>query len=85
MSEYNKSYRIRTKIGVTKDSPVEDKYLTVKLTDKIDTIDIMSLKIKQENSYKFHCSDYGVVVGRAIANGGFGVPNVKVSVFIAAT
>lgn len=85
MSEYNKSYRIRTKIGVTKDSPVEDKYLTVKLTDKIDTIDIMSLKIKQENSYKFHCSDYGVVVGRAIANGGFGVPNVKVSVFISAT
>lgn len=85
MSEYNKSFRIRTTIGVSEDSPIEDKYLTVKLTDKIDTIDIMSLKIKQENSYKFHSADYGVVVGRAIANGGFGVPNVKVSVFIAAT
>ena len=85
MSEYNKSYRIRTKIGVSENSPIEDKYLTVKLTDKVDTIDIMSLKIKQENSYKFHSSDYGVVVGRAIANGGFGVPNVKVSIFIAAT
>lgn len=85
MSENNKSYRIRTKIGVNEDSPVEDKYLTVKLTEKFDSIDIMSLKIKQENAYKFHAADYGVVVGRAIANGGFGVPNVKVSVFIAAT
>lgn len=85
MSENNKTYRIRTKIGVTEDSPINDKYLTVKLTDKIDNIEIMSLKIKQENAYKFHSADYGVVVGRAIANGGFGVPNVKVSVFIAAT
>lgn len=85
MSENNKSYRIRTKIGVNEDSEISDKYLTVKLTDKIDTIEIMSLKIKQENAYKFHCADYGVVVGRAIANGGFGVPNVKVSIFIAAS
>lgn len=85
MSEYNKSYRIRTKIGVTDNSPIEDKYLTVKLTERFESIDIMSLKIKQENAYKFHSADYGVVVGRAIANGGFGVPNVKVSVFIAAT
>ena len=85
MSEYNKSYRIRTKVGVTANSPIEDRYLTVKLTERIETIDIMSLKIKQENAYKFHAADYGVVVGRAIANGGFGVPNVKVSVFIAAT
>ena len=85
MSENNKSYRLRTRIGVTQDSEIQDKYLTVKLTDEIDSIDIMSLKIKQENAYKFHSADYGVVVGRAIANGGFGVPNVKVSVFIAAT
>lgn len=84
MSENNKTYRIRTKIGVTENSPVSDKYLTVNLTEKVDTIEIMSLKIKQENAYKFHSADYGVVVGRAIANGGFGVPNVKVSVFIAA-
>ena len=64
MSENNKSYRIRTKIGVNEDSPVEDKYLTVKLTERFDSIDIMSLKIKQENAYKFHAADYGVVVGR---------------------
>ena len=57
MSEYNKSFRVRTTIGVSEDSPIEDKYLTVKLTDKVGTIDIMSLKIKQDNSYKFHSSD----------------------------
>ena len=85
MQENNKTLRIRTKIGVSQDAEIQDKYLTVKLKDKIDTIEIMSLKIKQENAYKFHSSDYGVVVGRAIANGGFGVPNVKVSVFIAAS
>lgn len=85
MSENNRSYRLRTKIGVTESSPIVDKYLTVKLDSEIDTIDIMSLKIKQENTYKFHAADYGVVVGRAIANGGFGVPNVKVSVFIPAS
>lgn len=85
MSENNKSYRLRTKIGVNENSPIEDKYLKVNLTNDIDSIDVMSLKIKQENAYKFHAADYGVVVGRAIANGGFGVPNVKVSVFIAAS
>lgn len=85
MSENNKTYRLRTKVGITETSPIEDRYLTVKLTDEIESIDIMSLKIKQENAYRFHSSDYGVIVGRAIANGGFGVPNVKVSVFIAAS
>ena len=28
------------------------------------------------------CSDYGVVVGRVLVNGGFGLPNAKVSIFI---
>ena len=85
MSDNNKSYRIRTKIGVTETSAIADKYLTVSLNNEIDSIEIMSLKIKQENVYKLHGADYGVVVGRAIANGGFGVPNVKVSVFIPAS
>ena len=84
MSDNNKTYRIRTKIGVNQGSPIGDKYLTVKLTEKVDTIDIMSLEIKQENAYRFHSADYGVIVGRALANGGFGVPNVKVSIFIPA-
>lgn len=82
MSENNKTYRLRTKIGTSLNSPIEDKYLTLNLTDNYDIIEVMSIKINQENAYRFHSSDYGVVVGRAIANGGFGVPNVKVSIFV---
>ena len=75
MSEFNKSYRIRTEVG-------KDKSIHVKLDRNYDILEIMSLKINQENAYKFHTSNYGVVTGRVIANGGFGVPNAKISVFI---
>ena len=44
--------------------------------------EILSLKLNQTNSYKTYESDYGVIVGRVTANGGFDVPNAKVSVFI---
>lgn len=40
------------------------------------------MRIKQEEVYRKFASNYGVIVGRVIANGGFGVPNAKVSVFI---
>jgi hypothetical protein len=60
----------------------EDKYLKVKLDQKFDFIEILSLKISQEEAYKRFCSDYGVITGRVIVNSGFGVPNAKVSVFI---
>ncbi len=59
-----------------------DKYLKVKLEQDFDFIEILSLKISQEDAYRRFCSDYGVVVGRVIVNGGFGIPNAKVSVFI---
>ena len=36
----------------------------------------------QEDAYKLYTSSYGVIVGRIIANGGFGIPNAKVSVFV---
>ena len=42
----------------------------------------MSLKINQEDTYRLHASNYGVVVGRVLANNGFGIQNAKVSVFI---
>ena len=84
MSEKNKTYRLRTKIGVGVNASMADKYLTVNLNDSFDTIEVLSLKIRQENAYRVHSSQYGVIVGRAVANGGFGVPNVKVSVFIPA-
>jgi hypothetical protein len=59
-----------------------DKYLKVNLKQDFDFIEILSLKISQEDAYRKFCSDYGVIVGRVIINNGFGVPNAKVSVFI---
>lgn len=60
----------------------DDKYLKVKLDQKFDFIEILSLKISQEEAYEKFCSDYGAIVGRVVVNSGFGVPNAKVSVFI---
>ena len=76
MAEDYKSYRIRTTVGG------EENVLHVNLTQTYDTLEVLSLKIDQINSYKTYKSDYGVVIGRVFANGGYGVPNAKVSVFI---
>ena len=59
-----------------------DKYIKTNIQQDFDFIEILSLKISQEDAYRKFCSDYGVIVGRAIINSGFGVPNAKVSVFI---
>jgi hypothetical protein len=75
MSDFNKSYRIRTEVG-------KDKQLNVKLERNYDILEVMSLNINQKNAYKFHTSDYGVIAGRVLANGALGIPNAKVSVFI---
>ena len=75
MSENNKSYRIRTNVG-------EDKQVYIKLDQRFDILEIMSLKLRQENFYRLHKSEYGVIVGRVLANNGFGIPNAKVSVFV---
>lgn len=75
MSNFNKSYRIRTEVG-------KDTNVHVNLNRDYDILEIMSLKINQENAYKFHTSNYGVIAGRVLANDAFGVPNAKVSVFI---
>jgi hypothetical protein len=75
MSNFNKSYRIRTEVG-------KDTNVHVNLDRDYDILEIMSLKINQENAYKFHTSNYGVIAGRVLANDAFGVPNAKVSVFI---
>ena len=73
----SKSYRIRTKVGSETDSVIN-----VQLEQTFDSFEILSLKLDQKNAYKLYESDYGVIVGRVLANGGFGVPNAKVSIFI---
>lgn len=75
------TYRIRTEVNPTLgDSHV----LNVHLQQTYDVLEILSLKLNQTNAYKYYTSDYGVVVGRVVANGGFGIPNAKVSIFIPA-
>lgn len=79
MAEKNKSYRIRTTVGRETDS-----FLDVHLDQDYESLEILSIKISDKDTYKLHNSDYGVIVGRVLANGNFGVPNAKISVFIPA-
>ena len=69
------SHRIRTEIGV-------NKTINVELNQDFDFLEILSLKIQQQDIYNKSCSQYGVVVGRVTANNGFGIPNAKVSIFV---
>ena len=71
----NKSYRINTNIK-------KDKVVNVQMSQDIDCLEILSLKINQVDTYRLQSANYGIIVGRVLANDGFGVPNVKVSVFI---
>jgi hypothetical protein len=70
-----KSYRIRTQPGV-------DKNIRINVNQDFDFLEILSLKLRQEDVYTRFCADYGVVAGRVIVNGGYGVPNANVSIFI---
>jgi hypothetical protein len=72
------SYRIRTELGV-------NKTINVRLDQEFEQLEILSLKIQQEDVYIRSCADYGVIVGRVTANNGFGLPNARVSIFIPIT
>ena len=78
MSETNKTYRIKTDVG-TENSVIN---INTSLLQDYDALDILSVKISSVDMYKLHNSNYGVVVGRVLANNGFGVPNAKLSIFI---
>jgi len=69
------SYRIRTELGI-------NKTITVQLDQEFEFLEILSLKLQQEDIYIRSCADYGVVVGRVTANNGYGIPNARVSIFI---
>lgn len=73
-----KSYRIRT-------TPGEDKNINVQIDQDFETLEILSLKIRQQDVYTRMCSDYGVLAGRVFANKGYGIPNAKVSIFVPVT
>ena len=70
-----KSYRIRASVG-------QEQVIKTSLTQDIDFLEVLSLKLNQTDTYKLHVSNYGIIVGRVLANEAFGIPNAKVSVFI---
>ena len=74
----NKSQRIKIDVN---DSNI-DKYLKVKLEQDISTLEFLSLKLDTKDVYNNFNADYGVLIGRVIANGGVGIPNAKISIFI---
>ena len=71
----SKNFRVRTEVG-------KDKKVTFELKQDFDLLEILSLSLTQNDLYTRMCADFGVVVGRVIANKGYGIPNAKVSIFI---
>ena len=59
-----------------------NNFIPINLNQHFDTLEVLSLKISQEDIFKSYNSDYGVLVGRVTVNGGFGIPNAKISIFI---
>jgi len=59
-----------------------DKYVKVRLEQNVETLEFLTMSIGTEDVYQSFNSDYGVLVGRVIANDGIGIPNAKISVFI---
>ena len=70
-----KSFRIHTNI-------IKDTLLNVNLKQDFDFLEVLSLKLRQKDAYRLHSSNYGVIIGRVLANDAFGIPNAKISVFI---
>lgn len=70
-----KTYRIPARVGV-------DQNISLQVDQDFEQLEILSLKIRQEDVYTRNCSDYGVVTGRIFVNNGYGLPNAKVSIFV---
>jgi len=77
----NKSQRIYLNTGDTGNQN-QDKFIKVKLEQDIETLEFMSLKIGTADAYQNFNADYGVLVGKVIANDGIGIPNAKISIFL---
>ena len=75
MSDTNRTYRIKADV-------LNEQSISLNLNQDYESFDILSINISQKDLYKLHSADYGVIVGRVVANGNFGVPNAKISIFI---
>ena len=58
------------------------QYIKVRLEQDVDTFEFMSMQLSTKDVYQDFNSDYGVLVGKVTANGGVGIPNAKISIFI---
>ena len=58
MSKFNKSYRIRTEVGKDTQGTCNSEIMIY--------LKLCPLKNNQENAYKFHKSNYGVIAGRVL-------------------
>jgi hypothetical protein len=74
----NKSQRIWLDLN----NPNSDKHLKVKLEQNTKTLEVLTLSLDTKDFYRSFNADYGVLIGRVIANDGIGIPNAKISVFI---
>lgn len=71
----DKSFRVHTNIS-------SDTLLQVNMQQDFDFLEVLSLKLRQTDAYRLHSSNYGVIIGRVLANDAFGIPNARISVFI---
>jgi hypothetical protein len=74
----NKSQRIY----VNETSLNNDKYIKFKLEQDVDSFEFLSLNVSLKDAYNNFNSEYGVLVGRVLANNGIGIPNARISIFI---
>lgn len=72
-----KSYRIKMDLNNPQETNIK-----IDLKNNIDELNFLTLKLTQEEIYQSTNADFGVVVGRVIANDGVGLPNAKISIFI---
>jgi len=59
-----------------------DKYIKVRLEQETDSLEFLSMRIDTKDVYRDFNADYGVLVGRVTANGGVGIQNARISIFI---
>lgn len=64
------------------DTDKDNAYIQLPINQTFDELQLLSLTVNSENIYKLDSSDNGIVAGRVIANGGYGVPNAKVTLFL---
>lgn len=77
----NKSQNISIKLNELS----TDKHIKVQLEQEIDTLEFLTMSIDSKDIYRSFNADFGVLVGRVVANENVGVPNAKVSIFIPLT